>query len=223
MKKIIYNITPFTTVDYEDHLSCIVWFVHCNMRCQYCYNYDIVTSQNGQYTVEDLMDFLMKRVGLLDSVVLSGGEASIHDLLEICKKIKKLGFKIKLDTNGTNPELLKQLLKKKFLDFVSLDFKGTQEKYEFITKSKFYDRFIKSLKYLINSSIEYEVRTTLHKDLLNEEDINFMQKVLKDEGYKKTFFIQNFLETKNFANLKDSKKLFDTTKLHKTLDIVFRN
>ncbi|WP_419773629.1 anaerobic ribonucleoside-triphosphate reductase activating protein [Halarcobacter sp.] len=223
MKKIIYSITPFTTIDYKDHLSCIVWFIHCNMQCQYCYNCNIVSAKSGQYMLEDLYSFLKKRVGLLDAVVLSGGEATIHNLLPICKEIKEFGFKIKLDTNGSNPKLLETLLKRNLLDFVSLDFKSTKEKFKDITKSSLYERFISSLKLLTNSSINYEVRTTLHRDLLDEKDINKMQKVLSENGYKKTFYIQNFLEKENFANLEQSSTRFDCSKLDKTLDISFRN
>ncbi|NVJ52643.1 MAG: anaerobic ribonucleoside-triphosphate reductase activating protein [Campylobacteraceae bacterium] len=223
LKKIIYSITPFTTIDYKDHLSCVVWFIHCNMQCQYCYNCNIVSAKSGQYMLEDLYSFLKKRVGLLDAVVLSGGEASIHNLLPICKEIKEFGFKIKLDTNGSNPKLLETLLKRNLIDFVSLDFKSTKEKFNYITKSSLYDRFISSLKFLVNSSIDYEVRTTLHRDLLDEKDINEMQNVLRENGYKKTFYIQNFLEEENFANLEQSNISFDSSKLDKKLDICFRN
>jgi len=173
--------------------------------------------------LEDLYSFLKKRVGLLDAVVLSGGEATIHNLLPICKEIKEFGFKIKLDTNGSNPKLLETLLKRNLLDFVSLDFKSTKEKFKDITKSSLYERFISSLKLLTNSSINYEVRTTLHRDLLDEKDINKMQKVLNENGYKKTFYIQNFLEEENFANLEQSSIKLDCSKLDKTLDISFRN
>jgi len=193
------------------------------MRCGYCYNCDIVTSQEGKYTLDDLFDFLKKRRGLLDGVVLSGGEASLHDLVFICEKIKDLGFEIKLDTNGSNPNLLEKLLQNKLLDFVALDFKGTKEKFESITKANFYDQFLNSLKLLNKFEIPFEVRTTLHRDLLDENDINTMQNILIENGYKKTFFIQNFLETKNFDDLQRSNMIFDISKLEKNLDILFRN
>ena len=223
MKKIIYNITSFTTTDYKDHLSCVVWFNSCNMRCQYCYNPDIVNSMSGLYTVEDLLLFLNKRVGLLDAVVLSGGEATIHDLIDICKDIKALGYKIKLDTNGSNPKQLEKLLKKNLLDFVALDFKAPKEKFKTITKSNLYDKFIQSLQLLVESEIKYEVRTTLHNDLLNEDDINEMQTILIENDYKESYYIQNFLEVENISNLKASNKIFDILKLNNKLDIVWRN
>jgi len=223
LKKIIYNITPFTTVDYKDHLSCIVWFISCNMRCRYCYNPNIVNSKNGEYTLEDLIDFLKRRVGLLDSVVLSGGEATLHDLQTICNDIKDLGFKIKLDTNGSNPKLLNTLIKNNLLDFVALDFKSNEKNFNKITKSYFYDKFIQSLDVLLNSSVDYEVRTTLHKDLLNENDINEMQETLHKIGYKNDYFIQNFLEVENLTNMKKSINFFDKTKVNNHLNIIYRD
>ncbi len=193
------------------------------MRCEYCYNCDIVSAKKGKYSLYDLLRFLKKRVGLLDGVVLSGGEASLYDLVPLCEKIKNLGFKIKLDTNGSNPKLLVKLLQNRLINFVSLDFKAPQEKFQMITKSEFYDSFLNSLAILINSNIEYEVRTTLHSDLLDEYDINNMQKVLAAHGYTKTFFIQDFLETKNFGGLIKSGQFFDREKLDRKLDILFRD
>ena len=223
MKKIIYNITKFTTTDYKDHLSCIVWFTSCNMRCEYCYNPDIVNSKSGLYTIDDLLGFLKKRVGLLEAVVLSGGEATMHNLIEICKEIKALDYKIKLDTNGSNPKQIKELLEKELLDFVAIDFKATKNKFKEITKSNLYDSFIKSLNILEKSGIEYEVRTTLHNDLLNVHDINEMQDILIENNYKKDYFVQNFLEVENIGDLKSSTQKFDLSKLDNKLNIIWRN
>lgn len=193
------------------------------MRCQYCYNPDMVKAKSGLYTLEDLYIFLKKRVGLLDAVVLSGGEATCHDLRPICEEITNLGFKIKLDTNGSNPNQLKKLLDEYLLDFVAIDFKATEEKFKEITKSNYYKNFLESLEILKNSDIEYEVRTTLHNDLLNENDINEMQTVLVENGYDKEYYIQNFLETENLSNLKQSELYFDKSKLSSNLNIVWRN
>jgi len=193
------------------------------MRCKYCYNPDIVNSKSGLYTIEDLCSFLMKRVGLLDGVVLSGGEASLHDLEYVCKCIADLGFNIKLDTNGSNPNMIKTLLNQKLLDFVAIDFKSTKDKFYEITKSNYYNKFLESLHLLKNSAIEYEVRTTLHEDLLDEDDINEMQTVLIENGYHQNYYIQKFLETENLSNLKSSEKLFDKSKLFTDLNIIWRN
>lgn len=223
MKNVIYDITRFTTTDYKDNLSCIVWFTSCNMRCLYCYNEQIVESREGKYSLNDLYSFLKKRVGLLDAVVLSGGEATLHDLSEVCEAITDLGFKIKLDTNGSNPKLLKKLLDEYLLDFVSLDFKSPKEKYQDITKSNLYGKFLETLKYLLDAEIPFEVRTTIHKDLLDVDDINEMVDVLVKMGYKNTYYLQEFLDVPNIGDLKTSNKYFDKSKLNKDLDIVFRD
>ncbi len=223
LKNVIHSITKFTTTDYKDHLSCVVWFTSCNMRCLYCYNPDIVMAKEGNYSLNDLYTFLKKRVGLLDGVVLSGGEATTHDLIEICENITNLGFKIKLDTNGSNPKLLKKLLDSYLLDYVAIDFKAPEDKYKEITKSSLYNEFIESLNILKNSDCKYEVRTTLHNDLLDVNDINSMQKTLVNNGYNQDFYIQKFLEVENLSNLEGSQKLFDTNSLNKDLNIVWRN
>ena len=111
MLKPIYDITSYTLVDYPNHSSCVVWFSGCNLKCQYCYNPEILPFNSGTKSVEDLLNFLDTRIGLLDAVVLSGGEAtSFKDLLILCRQIKEKGFKIKLDTNGTNPDMICSLL-----------------------------------------------------------------------------------------------------------------
>lgn len=223
LKKIIYNITKFTTVDYKDYLSCVVWFNSCNMRCQYCYNPDIVFAKEGNYSMEYLYSFLKTRVGLLEAVVLSGGEATNHDLITICERISQMGFKIKLDTNGSNPKLLKELLSKKLIDYISLDFKAPKYKFKEITKSLLYDEFLESLKIINKSNCLYEVRTTLHNDLLDVYDINNMQDILINNEYKNTFYIQNFLEVTNIGSLEATTTIFDYSKLDDKLDIVWRN
>ncbi|MEA1955900.1 MAG: anaerobic ribonucleoside-triphosphate reductase activating protein, partial [Campylobacterota bacterium] len=172
----IYDITKFTHLEYQDNLSCIVWFSGCNMRCDYCYNKDIVFAKSGEFSFNDVLEFLKTRLNLLDAVVLSGGEATSHDLVEFCKAIKKLGFKIKLDTNGTNFKQVKELLGLGLVDFIALDYKAPKEKFGKITHSNRYDDFSKTLDLLIDASIEFEVRTTLHNDLLNTDDINYIIK-----------------------------------------------
>ncbi|WP_404317331.1 anaerobic ribonucleoside-triphosphate reductase activating protein [Malaciobacter canalis] len=222
-KKIIYDITRFTTLDYKDNLSCIVWFISCNMRCQYCYNSNIVLSKDGNYEIKDLFTFLEKRVGLLDAVVLSGGEATMHNLEPICKKIKAMGFKIKLDTNGLNTKLIKTLIDENYIDYIALDFKATKEKFQDITKTNQYNKFLDTLEFLIEKNFDFEVRTTLHEELLDENDINKIVDTLISKGYKNSLYIQNFLNVENFANLKESKKVLNKDLLSKNLNIIWRN
>ncbi len=221
--KVIYDLTSFTHLDYPNHLSCIVWFSGCNMRCDYCYNKDIVFAKDGKFSYNDILDFLKTRVNLLEAVVLSGGEASSYDLIPFCQKIKQLGFKIKLDTNGTNFTHVKELIDLNLLDYVALDYKAPEAKFTQITHSNKFDEFSKTLDLLINSNVEFEARTTVHADLLNSDDINEIIIDLKSRGYKNSYFIQEFLETeKNIGDLKLPKKKLDKSSLRSDLEVIFR-
>jgi pyruvate formate lyase activating enzyme len=222
-KKLVYDVTKFTHVDYPEHLACIVWFSGCNMRCDYCYNKEIVFARSGSYTTDDVLEFLKTRVNMLEAVVLSGGEASSHDLVEFCQAVKKLGFKIKLDTNGTYFSQVKELLDLKLLDFIALDYKAPKEKFTQITHSNKYDEFSKTLDFLLNEFEDFEVRTTLHNDLLNTDDINKIIKDLSSRGYDKNYYIQKFQDTgESIADLGPATSSFDETLLLNDLNIVWR-
>jgi pyruvate formate lyase activating enzyme len=221
--KIIYDITSFTHLDYPDHLAAIFWFSSCNMRCDYCYNPKIVFAKNSKYSLMDALDFLKTRVGLLDAVVLSGGEATLHNLLDFIQEIKKLGFLIKLDTNGTNYKNIKELLDLNLLDFIALDYKAPKYKFLQITHSNQYEEFSKTLNLLLKNNFEFEVRTTLHYDLLNEDDINHIIKDLTARGYTNRYYLQKFREGQsNIGNLQNPQTDFNPKLLSKELKIVWR-
>lgn len=217
-KKIIDSVTPFTLLDYKSYPSAILWFSGCNMRCDFCYNKEIVLKK-GKYCFDDIFDFFNKRKELLKGVVLCGGEPTVHkQIYEISKRLKSMGYKIKLDTNGLNTKLLKKLISKKLIDYVAIDFKGIEKKFENITKvdKKRFDDFCDSLKYLKNSGIDYEIRTTYHEKLLSLDDINKMLNFLKSIKYDKTYYLQNFLSNKeNFGKINTP----NTKKLSSLLDI----
>ncbi len=221
--KVIYDYTSFTHLDYPNHLACIVWFSGCNMRCDYCYNKDIVFAKDGKYSYNDILDFLKTRQGLLEAVVLSGGEATSHNLVEFCQEIKKLGFKIKLDTNGINYANIKELLELDLLDYMALDYKAPRDKFTQITHSNKYDDFLKTLDMLIDVSMDFEARTTIHDNLLDVDDVNKIIKELKDRGYNKKYYLQGFLDTgTNIANMEAPTKRFNKSLLSDDLEIVWR-
>ncbi len=224
-KKVVHSLTKFTSLDYANKLSCIVWFKSCNMRCLYCYNDDLVFAKEGNYSLNDVLSFLKTRLGLLDGVVLSGGEATLHELEFFCKKIKALGFLIKLDTNGLNSNLVKSLVQKELIDYIALDFKAPKYKFYEITKSYKYEDFLATLEYLIKIDFDFEVRTTIHADLINLFDLNSMIYLLKSKNYKKNYYLQSFLATKsNIANIKESSKTIDKKRvLRRGLNIYWRD
>ncbi len=221
--KIIYDITRFTHLDYPDHLAAIIWFSGCNMRCDYCYNREIVFAKNGDKTLQNALDFLSSRISLLDGVVLSGGEATAYDLIGFCQAIKKMGFAIKLDTNGTYHNTFKQLLDLGLLDYVALDYKAPKEKFTQITHSRKYAEFSKTLDLLLTSDIEFEVRTTLHSDLLSVKDINAIITDLIQRGYKREYYIQEYLDTNtSIAGMKTPSAPFNKKALNPNLPIIWR-
>ena len=220
---LIYDITKFTHLDYPEHLAAIIWFSGCNMRCDYCYNKDIVFAKNGSITMREALDFLRSRIGLLDGVVLSGGEATAYDLVTFCQAIKTMGFAIKLDTNGTYYKNFKQLLDLNLLDYVALDYKAPKEKFTQITHSRKYEEFSKSLDMLLASDIDFEVRTTLHADLLTPHDINAIIDDLVQRGYNKNYYIQEFLETQtNIGNIQKASCSFNKDTIKNSLKIIWR-
>ena len=223
-QKIVYNITKFTTTDYVGHLSCIIWFVSCNFRCLYCYNDNIVYTKEGNYTQNNILDLLKTRIGLLDSVVLSGGEATVHNVIPICKEIKKLGLKIKLDTNATNLPQIKKLIELNLLDYIAIDFKAPKYKFKEIVGVDMYDNTIKTIQYLISIDFTFELRTTINKSLLDENDINSMIETISNLGYKNIYYLQNFLETSsNIGNISKSSNI-DKSKINtQNLTIQYRN
>lgn len=222
-KKAIHSFTPFTLLDYPDKSACILWFAGCNMKCDYCYNPEIVFGK-GAFYFSEIISFLKSRRNLLDAVVFSGGECLIHkDIIPFIKLAKSLGFLVKVDTNGSQPKVLEKLIEEHLIDYVALDFKGTKEKFFAITKSDFYTQFLSCLELLQASSIPFEVRTTYHSSLLNPEDITAMQNVLLELGYDKNYYIQNFRNYQNtIAPLSDSQSISEKDIHQNMTKIIFR-
>lgn len=222
-KKIIHSFTSFTLLDYPDKSACILWFAGCNMKCDYCYNPEIVFGK-GSFYFSEIISFLKSRRNLLDAVVFSGGECLIHkDIHSFIKIVKSLGFLIKIDTNGSQPKVLKKLIQENLIDYVALDFKGPKEKFFSITKSDFYVQFINCFELLQSSYIHFEIRTTYHSSLLNPEDIATMQNVLLELGYNNNYYIQNFRNYQNtITPLPNSQTLIEKDILKNMTKIIFR-
>jgi len=223
-RKSVFDITKFTTLDFKDHLACIFWFAKCNMRCPYCYNPQIVHGE-GILTNEELLKFLNTRIGKLDGVVLSGGECTLNpDILELCEEIKELGFKIKIDTNGLNPDVLKELIDFSLVDFIALDYKAPANKFKTITKNSSIEKFYKTLDMLIDKKFPFEVRTTVHSELLKEDDINSIILDLNKRKYTGTYYLQNYLHVEEtMEELPEFSVPLDKTLLDNTIPVAFRN
>lgn len=189
----IYAVTPFTMLDFPGKTACIIWFSGCTMRCPYCHNPHIVKGK-GRGDITDVMRFLKKRQGLLDGVVLSGGEATSYpDIVNLMRTIKSLGFAIKLDTNGLRPDRVRMALDAGLIDFIALDYKAPPAKFERVTGSHKWSAFRDTLDLLCTQThIPCEIRTTVHTGLLDEADIQWIMDDLTARKFSGVYAIQNF-------------------------------
>lgn len=221
--KPIHSLTPFTLLDYPDKTACILWFAGCNMRCSYCYNPDIVLGK-GKIEAEEIYNFLDKRKGLLDGVVFSGGECTLHpSFFPMLQKIKSMGFAVKIDTNGSKPEILEKAIKEHLVDYVAMDFKALPHTFENITNSSLFDKFERSLFVLNNAPIPFEVRTTVHTELISENDLKQMIQYLEKQNYTGNYYVQFFRnEVPTIGNLTESKRFKENIFSTETIQIHFR-
>jgi len=187
----IGGIQKTSLLDYPDFISAIIWTVGCNFRCPFCYNKDIVLGNVQIIPTDEVISFLEKRKGMLEGLVITGGEPLMQDdISDFCEKVKKISYLIKIDTNGMYPEKLKELIDKKLIDYVAMDIKAPKNKYEKLTNIKVNIKKIEeSIKILKNSKIDYEFRTTYVPKLLTKNDVIEIAKWLK--GSKK-FYLQQF-------------------------------
>lgn len=160
--------TKNSFLDFPGRISTVIFAPGCNMSCWYCHNAGI---KDENIKFDEIIAYLKKRIGFIDGVVFSGGEATLQmDLADRIKEIKALGFQVKLDTNGTNPLIVKDLLNKKLLDYIAMDIKAPKDKYQQITRRIIDMKKIEeSIKLIQNSGIEYEFRTTFSPDLHHED------------------------------------------------------
>jgi pyruvate formate lyase activating enzyme len=224
VSKPIYSLTPFTLLDYPHKSACILWFAGCNMRCLYCYNPEIVLGK-GSLSFEKILSFLNSRKNLLDAVVFSGGECVLHkNIIQLIAEVKKMGFLVKIDTNGSSPEVMLQLLNQNLIDYIALDYKAPQSKFQTVTQSDLYDSFEKTLDLILNAKIPFEVRTTYHSDLLTEDDLITMIQFLESKNYIGNYYIQYFKNNvETLSKLERSNNRIDCKKLSTpTIKVVLR-
>jgi len=180
-----------TLLDYPGHVAAIIWTVGCNFRCPFCYNTELVEEKSELFSEEEILVFLEKRKDFLEGLVISGGEPFLQtDLKEFCKKVKKLGYKIKIDTNGTFPEKLKEFIDEKLVDYLSMDIKAPEDKYSKLSGKKVDTKKIQeSIEVIKSSDVEYEFKTTFVPEMLVKKDINSIGKWLNGSD---KFYLQQF-------------------------------
>lgn len=182
----IAGLTPFSSIDFEGRISAVIYTQGCNFHCVYCHNYHLINRKNTSFSLESLFEFIKFRRRILDSVVISGGEPTLHrDLPNFCEQLKKLRLSVKLDTNGSSPLMLKLLASKGLIDYVAMDIKAPFHKYKKIINSEFPTEIIKtSMEFIKSSNIPHEFRTTVHSELLSLSDLEKIIQLVGNPAHK---------------------------------------
>jgi pyruvate formate lyase activating enzyme len=195
----IGGLQKTTLVDYPGRVAATVFLAGCNFRCPFCYSSELVLpekiKEQPEFSREYFFNFLSERQGLLEGIVICGGEPTVHlELPEFARKIKSFGYFLKLDTNGSNPQMVKELLEENILDYVAMDIKVPLERYpelvEKESKKDIAEKIKETVGILKSSKIDYEFRTTVVPQFLNKEDMVKIAKWIG--GEKEKYYLQNF-------------------------------
>ena len=241
----IGGLLPFTTIDFPGKLACVLFLQGCPLRCKYCSNPDLLEFKQGKYDPEKILGFLKKRIGKLEAVVFSGGEALMQgdSLIDYIKQIRKLGFAIGIHTNGFYPDVLKKILP--LIDWVGLDFKASQKNYKNLTGSDTAAQLaIQSLDILLEWSIEsanrklsgkksvdrklfgrkFECRTTADPRFISKKDLLEVASFLSKRGVKH-YAVQkyqpHFEKESEQTTEADRGQFFTDPKLRKQIEKLF--
>ena len=190
------GLEKFTLIDYPGKIACVAYTIGCNFRCPYCHNPELVDETvQMRITEKEFFDFLGERTHMLQGVVITGGEPTMHgDLPAVMERTKSLGYLVKLDTNGTNPVMLHQVVEAGIVDYVAMDIKSPLRKYSAtVARPVDIDAIQSSIDFLLSSPVEYEFRTTVIKGMHAPEDIEEIGKEIKGA---QRYFLQKFIPTK---------------------------
>lgn len=193
----IGGLQKVTLLDFPGKVACTVFLTGCNLRCPYCHNPDLVlTKDNGKCISEkEFFEFLLSRKGKLDGVCITGGEPTLYpNLTNLIRRIREMGFLVKLDSNGTVPKILELLLREKLLDYVAIDIKNAPTRYAETCGADVIEQVKKSAALLKNSNIDYEFRTTVCHPFHSPDG---MQEIGRWLHGAKRYFIQPFVDSGN--------------------------
>lgn len=192
----IAGVQKVTLLDYPGKVACEIFTQGCNFECPFCQNSSLIPITNtGEFSEEEIFEYLVLRKKILDGVVITGGEPTVQkDLKGFIKKIKDLGLLVKLDTNGGNPKVLQELIDEDLVDYVAMDIKNIFNKYNITAGKKInLDNIKKSIEILKASKIDYEFRTTIIKEMHSLDDIISICKLVGNAKY----YLQNFEDSEN--------------------------
>ena len=199
---IIHGLQKMTLVDYPGKVAAILFTGACNFRCPFCQNASLVLDPSSEPEIpeEEIFDYLSKRKGLLDGVVITGGEPTVHsDLAEYIARIKEMGFSVKLDTNGYRPDVLRSAIESGCVDYVAMDIKNSFSKYAMTAgvSRVFIDLIKESIFMLMNGKIPYEFRTTVVHELHCDEDFEEIGQTLSGCS---SYYLQTYSERGDIIN-----------------------
>lgn len=222
---LIKGLQKHTLLDYPGKIACTIFLFGCNFKCGYCHNPELVKAELAEnlktYSEDEILQFLKERKGFLEAVCITGGEPTLNkDLPEFIRQIKTLGYKIKLDTNGTNLEMLEKLFKQKLVDYVAMDFKAPLERYQQVVNA---DVDIEKIEKSINITKkfpDYEFRITILPRLTSKEDLLEIALYLKKQKANKKFFLQEFRPAKCLDKNLEKEKPYSEEEMHEFLKML---
>lgn len=195
---IIDGFNKLTLLDYPGYTACIIFTRGCNFNCNFCQNSTLIKkdASDGLIDKKEVLEYLEKRKNILDGIVISGGEPTLQkDLVQFITDIKKLNLKVKLDTNGYNPQILKHLIDNNLVDYIAMDIKNTFANYKkIIQKNIVLERIKESIQIIKNSNIEHEFRTTIMKEY---HDVDNIIEIINIIGKTEKYYLQNFVDSQN--------------------------
>jgi pyruvate formate lyase activating enzyme len=218
---LISGLQKLTLLDYPGQVACTVFTGGCNFRCPFCHNSPLVLPEQLAHDTdeEQVLSFLSKRVGVLDGVAITGGEPLLHkDIGDFLAKVKAMGYKIKLDTNGSFPDLLMALVRDKLIDRVAMDIKNAPELYTATVGVPNVDMTAieRSKEFLLSGAIDYEFRTTVVKGLHTEESLLTAAKWISGA---KEYYLQQFKDSGHVLNI-EGLDAYDEQEMHALADAI---
>jgi len=226
----IHGFNKLTLLDYPEKVAATIFLGNCNFRCPFCQNGGLVLNPDGEPEIpmEDVLNVLKKRKGLLDGVCITGGEPTLHpDLPDFISKVKALGYAVKLDTNGSRPWVIKSLVKDKLIDYVAMDIKNSPERYAETAGILHLDFSCieESVEFLMSGAVDYEFRTTVARELHSEDDF---RKIGDWIAGCRRYFLQNYQESEQVIRpiyssyTKDELEVFKEILLEKIVQVGIR-
>ena len=196
----MFGLQKLTLLDYPEKVACTVFCSGCNFRCPFCHNPALATGNESilDYSFSDIISFLESRNKKLDGICITGGEPLLYEeTIELAERAKYMGFLVKIDTNGSNPERLRTVIEKRIADYIAMDIKNAPVKYEMTSGSKMLEQVKESVSYLLQDKVDYEFRTTVTGNLHTAADF---EKIGQWIAGAKRYFLQKFVDSGSILN-----------------------